>query len=175
VHEEPNTAPTESCRNIKLVRPVRNAVSFLVPVDFSDRSRSAVETAGSLAKPLGAMVDVLCVRSMPLGDTILPPKSGTCHFADVVSGKPARGMDTVIIRLRQAGVRIHARIETGEFINTVLEIAKFEEYSLIVMGAPTRTDLLFPFMGKVARILRRASCPVLTVQSGSRQTLSTWE
>ncbi|PTL76620.1 universal stress protein [Vitiosangium sp. GDMCC 1.1324] len=147
-----------------MAQPIRR---ILVPTDFSEYSRRAVELAISLAERMGASVDVLHVWE--------PPAHLEPEILVVVPGEPGTPLET--LGLAQAGRLLHAWVESyhsspvplqvhlerGPAAETILRFAE-GGYDLVVMGTHGRTGLARLFMGSVAqKVVARASCPVLTV------------
>jgi nucleotide-binding universal stress UspA family protein len=73
-----------------------------------------------------------------------------------VSQSPAKGRVAAI------------RVEAGEPSDGILEAARAVRADLIVMGTHGRTGIARLLLGSVAEaVLRRATCPVLTVRGAS--------
>ncbi len=67
--------------------------------------------------------------------------------------------------------QLSVRVEAGEPSDTILQIAKDGGTDLIVMGTHGRTGLSRLLIGSVAEaVLRRSTCPVLTVRVPSKTT-----
>jgi nucleotide-binding universal stress UspA family protein len=140
---------------------------ILVPVDFSPHSDRAVEYAVSMAKLFGASVELLHVVEDPF-------ESGgwgsEMYLADL-DGVRGRALDEARTRLErcrstlQAGdVPTLATVRLGHVANSIVEYAKSVPADLIVMGTHGRTGFAHFIIGSVAeRVVRLASCPVLTV------------
>jgi nucleotide-binding universal stress UspA family protein len=63
------------------------------------------------------------------------------------------------------GLAINTAVVSGRPAHAIVEHAKDGGFDLIVMGTHGRTGLSHAMMGSVAeRVVRRAPCPVLTVQ-----------
>lgn len=144
--------------------------SFLVPYDFSDHARSALDVAVDLAGRLGARIHLLHVVQPPtyaypgiaggIGPTIdlrEVRQSASQALAEVV-GRVAAG----------SSVAIEPHVVEGLTIpETIHELARQVDADLIVMGTHGRTGLAHAFLGSVAeRTLRGAPAPVLSVQAG---------
>jgi universal stress protein A len=141
---------------------------ILVPIDFSPCSTAAFEYALGLAGPLGAEVVALHAWEPPLHvgvDTLVfipegPPES----LSKVAHDTAAREMERFLIG---HGDRARGRVEIGAPVEVIL--AESRDYDLIVMGTHGRSGIAHLLLGSVAeRIVRRATCPVLTVRGGAR-------
>ncbi len=145
--------------------------TFAVPYDFSEHAAAALEAAAGLASRLGADLHLVHVIPMPAyaysygayGEAAMPP---TVDMAQV--RKEALGaLERVKDDLRELKGQVHCHVVDGIGIaDAVCETAEEIGADLIVMGTHGRTGLAHVFLGSVAeRTLRRAPCPVLTVQA----------
>ncbi len=146
---------------------------ILVPVDFSPSSRAALEFAGYLADRTGASVDVLHVWEPPAyvgADSLgMFPAAPAQPLWDRTRGEVMREMEHFLGRRDPKAPAISARVEAGEPSDTILHVAKESGADLIVMGTHGRTGLSRLLIGSVAEaVLRRSSCPVLTIRVPSR-------
>lgn len=152
---------------------------ILVPVDFSDGSRAALEAAIVLAEACGAGIDVLHVWDVP-------DYGGfeTIALQVVAEGGEARALghwirenvDEEMERFLKpylsggkieeaARVVVRGRVESGRPHEVILRIAETEGVDLIALGTHGRGALARFVMGSVTdRILREAPCPVLAVR-----------
>ena len=138
---------------------------ILVPVDFSEPSRAALEYAAVLGAELGAEVDVLHVFSR--GDDA--GTSGSL-LADFARSDAGHTMVEWLASCEKHGVAaVHGRLapgERGDVPSTIVEVA--DHYDLIVMGTHGRHGLARVLFGRVAdSVARRARCPVVTVNAGA--------
>lgn len=131
----------------------------LVPVDFSDLSRPALETALTIV-PLGA-VELFHVYDAPLSRADL----GVAVSVEDFAGDFAPLLDGIAAaeRLLTTGVRM------GTPVATILDAAcRSPTTDLIVMGSAGRSGLGRALVGSVAHeVLERAPCDVLIVQERS--------
>lgn len=141
---------------------------IMVAHDFSPHASAALEAAQDLAGKLGA--DLLLVHvfhhpeiayaSLQAGAAPAPTfplelrQSAEQALADVASS------------IEIAPGSVTTRLVDGASVDGALvEVCKDEAADLLVMGTHGRTGLAHAFLGSVAeRTLRRAPCPVLTVQ-----------
>jgi nucleotide-binding universal stress UspA family protein len=133
--------------------------TILFPTDFSENAQQAFPLACSLARDCGARILVLYVLPPPLDREKLEVR----HHPD----EYYRGLWETL-RQWQApdqNVRVEHRLEEGDAPQAILEVAQEIQAGLIVMGTHGRTGLGRLLLGSVAeQVLRRASCPVLTVR-----------
>lgn len=144
---------------------------ILVPVDFSEGSRAALDAALMLARGFGAQVDVLHVWEPPAYipiDTALatigtgPPRM----LAEIARAEAGREMAELLGKLEPSESGSRSRIEAGDPVHVILQLVDETPYDLVVMGTHGRTGLDRMIVGSTAaQIVRRASCPVLTVRA----------
>ena len=134
--------------------------TILHPTDFSERSAHALNLACALARDYGAHLIVLHVAMPPTvvyGEGIIPSEP------DAVFHEERQHLERLLIP--DAGLRIERRFEEGDPAGGILRVAREVVADLIVMGTHGRTGLGRLLMGSVAeQVVRRASCPVLTVR-----------
>jgi nucleotide-binding universal stress UspA family protein len=136
---------------------------ILVPVDFSECSIQALHYAVHLAEPLGAQLIVLHVV-----EPILHYAAG----ADILFEEQLRSARHELSRLLEGlgGVKLHMIVQEGSPYRAIADAADRLEAELIVMGTHGRKGVSRLFVGSVAeRVLRMATCPVLTVGARKRR------
>jgi nucleotide-binding universal stress UspA family protein len=139
---------------------------ILVPTDFSNGARLAVDYAIELGRRLGASVHVVHVVEDPnvaglfteaYIDMELIRKDRRCDARHRMNG--------LLGQLH--GARITDEIAAGRVAETIAGIAADRGVDFIVMGTHGRTGLAHVLVGSVAeRVIRIAACPVLTVREG---------
>jgi nucleotide-binding universal stress UspA family protein len=142
---------------------------ILVPIDFSEHSKRALDEALDLAKSFGAELHLLhCYETFPIGAAVAP-------YDYVVPESVARavreGAQALLSEWSRkaagAEVKIHEHVTAGPPTVGIVELAKALGADLIVMGTRGRTGLKHVLLGSVAeRTIRIAPCPVLTVKHG---------
>jgi nucleotide-binding universal stress UspA family protein len=132
---------------------------ILCPIDFSPGSEEVLAKAAALARYHEATLTVLHVASrapVPAG-----PTPGRRQPLRELWLQRLRAF-TGLLREAQEGVAIAVR--EGEPVRRILEEAEVGRADLIVMGTRGRSGVSRLLLGSVAEaVLRRASCPVLTV------------
>jgi nucleotide-binding universal stress UspA family protein len=135
--------------------------------DFSKASRAAFGKAVNLAKAYRAellVVHVLSVVPPFLGEGYVPPNV----WEEVEAGARVgaeRQLNRLVAKGRRAGVRIKSLVVLGSPYEDIVRAAKRTGADLLVLGTHGRTGLTKVLLGSVAeRVLRTASCPVLTVR-----------
>ena len=140
---------------------------ILVPIDFSECARHALAEALEMAKAFQAQITLLHVE-----DLSLPP--GELAFAANFGGgdlvaKMLAESEALLAAEKKAVAEVGVPIETqhgrGVPYAEIVRIARIQSFDLIVMGTHGRTGLKHVLIGSVAeRVVRLASCPVLTVR-----------
>ena len=117
----------------------------LCPVDFSDISSRALRHAASLAAWYEARLTVLFVRT---GERITSTERDLAAFVDSVVG--AHTADLLVI--------------DGDVVSEIVRLAAAVPADVVVMGTHGISGVKQLLLGSVTeRVLREASCPVLTV------------
>ena len=135
----------------------------LVATDFSEGSDEAIDRAIEMAKQSAAEVEILHVdragRGVPVRDgSTSTPTTARCTPASIC--ELSRRAD----RFRQAGLACTTKIVEGSASTEIAARGRDIGADLIVVGTHGRTGLAHAMLGSVAeRVVRRASCPVLTV------------
>jgi nucleotide-binding universal stress UspA family protein len=143
---------------------------ILVPVDFSEPSRAALDYAATLARTFGATLDVLHVWEAP---SFAPRASGMVSLSagepslnELVQRNANEALDDFVEEARKRGISIQsARTEMGVPWHTIVNVAETGNYDLVVLGTHGRTGLPRVLLGSVAEnVVRHAHCPVMTVR-----------
>jgi len=142
---------------------------ILVPVDFSEHSREALDYAAELARPFGASLDVLHVWEAP---AFVPPASlpdagvADLSLVELVKANAERSLDEFVTAATKRGVKVRrAEVQPGTPAHSIVDFAKSGGYDLIVIGTHGRTGIARAVIGSVAeRVVRHAPCAVLTVR-----------
>ena len=138
-----------------------NVKNILCPVDFSDRSKSALAFATSLAKEHGAELHIVYSYEEPYAYT----DSGMSGFVMPADMNPDKEL-LLGQKPTDNAVRYRQKFLIGSPTSTLVNYAKDNDIDLIVMATHGRTGLGRLLMGSVAEaVLRRASCPVMTLKT----------
>ena len=142
------------------------ASRILVPVDFSEPSRAALDYAVDFAPKLGASLVLLHV----VGD----PITWDAWNPDVYTGDRQALIDALVADARtrlediaaaRHGVAIDVQVAVGVASQGIVDTAAEQQCNLIIIGTHGRTGVAHALIGSVAeRVVRTARCPVLTVR-----------
>jgi nucleotide-binding universal stress UspA family protein len=142
--------------------------TILHPSDFSEQSGCAFQLACSLARDYGSRLIVLHVLKAPVLTyggvmTAPPPPMHSPEELQAVREQLQR------IKPLDSTLSVEYLLEEGDPATAVLQIAQERQCDLIVMGTHGRTGLGRLLIGSVAeQVVRKASCPVLTVKTPQR-------
>jgi nucleotide-binding universal stress UspA family protein len=139
---------------------------ILVPTDFGEHSRNALNYGAALADKFRAALTLLHV--LPY-DVLVPPDP---MLAAPVPVPPPVGQEddarAALDRLRADpkldGLDVATEVVRGDPAEEIVRYARQREIDLIVLGTHGHTGLAHLLTGSTAeRVVRRAPCPVLTV------------
>ncbi len=144
----------------------RQIRSILVPVDDSKGVSDTLDYAALLATSLGASITLCQVDELPGSMVGIVP--GATEEDDLAEESRAsqRRLNALAAQLAAKGLK---RVETlvlpaPAIAPALVELARSRPFDLIVMGTHARTGVPRLLLGSIAEeVLRRASCPVLTV------------
>ena len=148
-----------------------NFETFVVPYDFSSHSRAALAMAVDLAQRFASQLHLVHVIQpatlyyVPYGG---PPTTAAGPAAILELREIAeKALREVAASVERECGRVETHVvESASIPDAIHEVAAKVAADLIVMGTHGRTGLAHVFLGSVAeRMLRRAPCPVLTVQA----------
>ncbi len=147
---------------------MRDYRTFVVPYDFSEHARAALDVAADLSRRLNADLNLVHVVQPPayawdpVGSSPQVPLMDTTE----IRKQTMTALSEVVVGIDVPG-KVEPHVIEGARIAQMLgEFAKSQGADLIVMGTHGRTGLAHVFLGSVAeRTLRISPCPVLTVRA----------
>ncbi|HVX96355.1 MAG TPA: universal stress protein [Polyangia bacterium] len=145
--------------------------TILCAVDFSPASRETLACAASLARALGAELEIVHVVRPPT--TLLTDLPPSLLVKDLEAAAERR-LAQEAAALEAADVRVARAVQVGHAEDRIIARAGELGASLIIVGAHARAAGHRSFLGSVAeRVVHGASCPVLVIPPGEH-TLATW-
>jgi nucleotide-binding universal stress UspA family protein len=138
-----------------------NTKTILFPTDFSTLADSALEYATALARSMNAKILIVHVE-----DPISMYGGGEVYFA--VPEPDDTALRNMLAELKPSDPRVPCEhiLVKGSPAAEIVRLAEENEAEMIVMGTHGRSGFGRVLMGSVAEtVVRRASCPVLTVKS----------
>jgi nucleotide-binding universal stress UspA family protein len=138
---------------------------LLVPTDFSDVSRRAVEYAKGIARHDGSKILVAHVN--PIINTV--NSQVTWIDQQTVWRQAEEQLEQEGAELRSLGFQARTISLTGAIESEILAVATRERADLIVLGTHGDTGIERLLLGSEAEaLLRNASCPVLVIGPGAQ-------
>ncbi len=142
--------------------------TILHPTDFSWQSEAAFRMACALARDYGARLVVVHVQ-LPLTGVFGEMGPVLPESSELAEELHARLMAVQPIH---PSLHVEHRLCEGDPAVEILRLAQAIPCDLIVMGTHGRTGLSRLLVGSVAEeVLRRATCPVLTLRSPFPETI----
>ena len=141
---------------------------ILAPTDFSEYSKKAVASALELARKFGAKLTILHVVELPPYpvEGYVPPAVGAT-FLDDLERQATRDLAQLVPEAESSNVEVVRLVAVGSPYRKIIDTAEAEHADLIVMATAGRTGFSHLVMGSIAeRVVRTATCPVLTIRPG---------
>ena len=146
---------------------------ILVPTDFSDFSRPAMQYGYDIAARFGAELHLLHIVPDP---AMLVPEAAafSVETMQAQSESLVKEAETMLKKLPPDGWEndkpVVREVRVGAAFMEIIDYARENSIDLIVIGTHGRSGLMHILMGSVAeRIVRKAPCPVLTVKPEGHQ------
>jgi nucleotide-binding universal stress UspA family protein len=140
--------------------------TILVPVDFSDHSKEALDSAVQIAQLFGSTIHLLhCYHIQTAGISpygiVLP--SG--YYDDIREAAQKR-LNDWHEQIFSEGIKVESRLSADSPSLAINLAAEEISADLVVMGTRGLSGLKHAMLGSVAeRVVRLAPCPVLTVKN----------
>lgn len=140
--------------------------SILVPVDYSEPSRRALELALSLAG--GAAVTVVHVWDRPayVGEEVVAHPDGSRRsLSELIRDNAERDMTEFLSLVKvPEGKTFKHQLLSGDPVSAIIAEANKPGYDLLVVGTHGRTGMTKLLLGSVTeKLIRLSPIPVLTV------------
>jgi nucleotide-binding universal stress UspA family protein len=141
---------------------------ILAPTDFSPLSERGVAEAASLARSLGAELVLLHVVEPAVIGADLYGAAAMATVLEEVQQSSRQALARAVDKIKKRGQRCRGVIANGGAATTIVETAARLRIDLIVLATHGRSGFSHLLLGSVAeRVVRSATCPVLTVPSES--------
>jgi nucleotide-binding universal stress UspA family protein len=174
----PKTKRRQPARNVRPGGRVKPAARvriepkrILVPVDFSEHSKKALQYAIPFAEQFKSSIDLLYV----VEPTVYPAdfSFGQVGFPSVEDELRQRGAEELqSLSAREIGKRVQSRcsVRTGKAFNEIDEYAREEEIDLIIIATRGHSGMEHVLFGSTAeKVVRYAPCPVLVVHMSEKE------
>jgi nucleotide-binding universal stress UspA family protein len=137
---------------------------ILVPTDFSDSARYALDYAISLSKEFGAEVTLVhVVEPMAVGYTSDLFPVPMAEVFQEISGYARKALAGLAAAVTEEGAAVRESLLQGKPAHEIVAAAREGSFDMIVMGTHGRGVLDHALFGSTTeRVVRQAPCPVLT-------------
>jgi nucleotide-binding universal stress UspA family protein len=144
---------------------------LLVPTDFSTDAQLALEAAGMLpSTTTPAKVVLLNVYYSPIIYTAYGSVPTTTDYLEDFRGEAVESLEKLAETLASSARSIQTIAREGTPSEVILQVAEELEVDLVAMGTRGRGGISHLLLGSTAeRVVRGASCPVLTVNRRSQE------
>lgn len=148
--------------------------TLLVPLDFSETTKTVLDQAKELAQLLPAKVVLFHVVEpvatyVPVGGSMdvmaaTPPMVDT----DVETDAQARRLEDLASPLRSEGIAVETTWVVGMAVDDIVEQANVVNADFIVVGSHGHGALYHLFSGSVVTgVLKHAKCPVIVIPASA--------
>lgn len=143
---------------------------ILVPIDFSDYSKSSLRYASGFAQHFGASLILIYV----VEPIIYPPDFSMGQIAiptpDIEMDKrAAEELDKLVEKDIPKDLTIKKIIKTGKPFVEIIETASDEDVDLIIIATHGHSGVEHILFGSTAeKVVRKAPCPVLTLREPAK-------
>lgn len=138
---------------------------IIVPVDFSEHSEYALETAASIAKKFNA--EILALHMLELSDSFLTKGDSDLNAETAFFLKMAeKRFKDVLEKEYLEGVTITPIIKHFKVFSEVNDVAKEHDADMVVMGSHGASGIKEMFIGSnTEKVVRHSNIPVLIVKN----------
>ena len=138
----------------------------LCPIDFSEPSRIALQRALSIAEEGDADITILHVFDSPADEPMAARHFTVPEFRREYERWAADELQALVPETARDGCRPTTRVSHGKAYREILGVAAEDRADVIVIGVHGRNPLALLLFGSTTnQVVRRATCPVLTVRS----------
>ena len=147
---------------------------IVVPVDFSETAINALKEAVLLAKVCGAHIQILHV--VDIVEDIYKPADAALHYDNAMNKtmvkKSTLELKKMVKNFKEADVlNMDYEVKSGNINDAICQAVEEGAFDLVVMGTHGTSGVKEFFSGSNAyKVVRNASCPVLTIQKNSAPT-----
>jgi nucleotide-binding universal stress UspA family protein len=139
---------------------------ILVPMDFSENFHITIDRGKELARKFNAKLEFLHVVEMEAH-----PEFYSISFEPILKANPTLADHITENMIKAAGIskdKATYAVKEGKVYKEIKKYADYSQIDLIVMGSHGRGELEDFLLGSNSeRVVRIASCPVLTIRQGS--------
>lgn len=144
--------------------------NIVVPTDFSEFSRLALDYAITIAQTFKATIFLIHVTPQKELDSIrqISPYLEPGRIEELLKGRESedrKQLNEFIPPEKEEGIKTEAIHRVGTPFLEIIKVAKEKEADLIVMATHGRSGLSHILFGSVAEnVVRKSPCPVLSIR-----------
>jgi nucleotide-binding universal stress UspA family protein len=143
------------------------AKTIVCPIDFSEASLQALANASDIAVHNGAEVYLIHVIPILLADAEPAAIMTLPEYEQFL--QPQQRLKKAAETLLAKGLKVHTMLGRGDAASEIVRIAKEKGADLIVIATHGNTGWRHFAFGSVAeKVVRLATCPVLSIRSAAR-------
>jgi nucleotide-binding universal stress UspA family protein len=145
--------------------------TILFPTDFSQGARAAMDHAVTLARDYRAKLLLLYViQDISIAEWYIPSTLSVTDLVDDMQKSAEKEMEKWGAEVAATVPNVERLIVRGVPFVEIIRTAKERGADLIVIGTHGRTGIDHMLFGSTAeKVVRKASCPVLTVRIAGKE------
>ena len=145
--------------------------TILFPTDFSNGARAALDHALSLARDYKARLILLYViQDISIAEWYIPSALSVTDLIEDMQKGAWKEMDRWSAEVAAQVKDVEKMVVRGVPFVEIIRTAKEKNADLIVIGTHGRTGIDHMLFGSTAeKVVRKASCPVLTVRVAGKE------
>ncbi len=141
----------------------RAGMKILVPIDGSDHSARALETAVQMAEKFGGKITLIHVVSPQWGPFIDEASLAAAGKAIYKAGE--RLLAETEKKIKAKGIKVEEMLKTGHVVGEITKASKEGKFDLIVIGARGVGVVAEMLLGSVSHgVIKYSNIPVLVVR-----------
>jgi len=139
---------------------------ILYPTDFSDASKKAIDYLVQLKDAGPKEIVILHVIDEKGIDAVYRYGAGSAvEIIGAIEKEARQEGEKIEKKLKQHGLEVKVRIETGVPLKEILKVEEEEKVSAIVIGSHGKTNLEEMVLGSVSeKVIRKSKNPVLVIK-----------
>lgn len=146
--------------------------TILIPIDFSEQSKNALNFAAQIAKKSNLKIQALNIIEGPHNHTFntmgdgLANESEDYFFLKQLLDKTKENMNALINSDAYAGVNIIGSVEVGNPYRGISKAIADHSADMVIMGSKGVSGIDEVLIGSnTEKVVRHAKCPVITIKS----------
>jgi nucleotide-binding universal stress UspA family protein len=142
---------------------------IIVPTDFSDNAKKALDVAVEIARRSQGEIVVFNAYDLPYSQNVM-----TTALLDVMKENSENGLEIISETLKDSGVKFRTEARLGNPIRAVKDLVQKESADLVVLGTKGASGIEEVLIGSnAASILHAVKAPVLAIPE--KGTIDDWK